>query len=66
MKNVMIGDVLNRALATPIGMYFTDPRYMRTVVALASDLLMMALNTIMNENVPTGSRVWMLVLLYIR
>ncbi len=40
-----MGVVLKRALATPIGMYFTELRYMMTVTVLATALLTMALKT---------------------
>lgn len=44
MKKVIIGIVLKRALAIPIGMYFMAPKYMSTVTELAIALFSNALN----------------------
>lgn len=38
MINVNIGDVLNRAFAIPIDMYFTDVKYKITVIELNNAL----------------------------
>jgi hypothetical protein len=51
MKKVIIGVVLNRALATPIGMYFTELKYIVIVIALASALFNIALNTSIMQHI---------------
>jgi len=38
MKNVMIGDVLNKELQMPMGRYCIDPIYITTVIELAMAL----------------------------